>query len=320
MAGGSVAALASTPPLARYCSTCRAEHARHASVARALAAIGLLAGAASALGLPLLWPRAPVWVVMLSAAAVACAPIAGLGSLSRTGALWGSRPRAWSVGSLGVVVERRALAEALASLEPRLWRPLWLPPMVYRFAWWALPASIAAVSAASYSWQHPRLYVLNLGEERFSLSVDGLPTASIEPAFHGGRASAVSVRLPRGEHALEAWDEHGRLLGEARGTLVGGRDHLFAPGGGDECFWLEVTGYGRDATHQLLPLRSATRFYALQTDVDTWFEESPAPPASDRRSTGGTLTALRHSACNRAPASVREHPASVREDASALGP
>jgi hypothetical protein len=282
-------------------------------VARALGAIGVLAGAATALGVPLLWPRAPVWLVMFIAAAAACAPIAGLGSLSRAGALWGSTPRAWSVGSVGAVLERRALAEAVALREPRLWRPLWLPPMVYRLAWWGVPVSIAAVAAASYLWQHPRLYVLNLGDEPFSLSVDGLPTERIEPGFQRGRAAAASVRLPRGEHAFEAWDEHGRLLGEARGLLSGGRDHLFAPGGGDECFWLEVTGYGRDATFELLPLRSATRFFALQTDVDTWFEESPEPPASDRRSTGGTLTALRHSPCDRAPARVRE-------GASALGP
>jgi hypothetical protein len=293
-------------------------------VGRALGAFGMLAGAAAALGLPLLWPRAPVWLVMLTAAAAACAPIAGLGSRSRAGALWGSTPGAFRIGSAGVILERRGLAEALALLEPRLWRPLWLPPIVYRFAWWSVPVSIAVAAASSYFWQHPRLIVLNLEDEPYSLSVDGVPSERIEPAFQRGRAAAVIVRLPRGEHTLEAWDGNGRLVGEARGRLEGGRDHLFAPGGGDECFWLEVTGYGRDATRELMPLTSATRFYALQADVDTWFEGSPEPPASDRRSTGGTLTALRHSPCNRAPASVPDAPASagpsVRGAASALGP
>ena len=66
-----------------------------------------------------------------------------------------------------------------------------------------------------------------------------------------------------------------------------------------------LTGYGRDATRSVRPLVSGARFFALDTDVDSWFVASPEPPAFDRRSSGGTLTALRQSPCARAPESVR---------------
>ena len=71
--------------------------------------------------------------------------------------------------------------------------------------------------------------------------------------------------------------------------------------------------FSRRAASEIRPLLSETRFFVLSADVDTWFAETPEPPRFDRRSSGGTLTALRHAPCPRAPEAVRRA-------ASAIGP
>lgn len=299
---------AAEPP---YCSTCIELHARQAGQARSLAAAASLAGVAVALAFPLLDPRADLGWHLLAAGAVALAPIAGLGGTRAFGA-WRSAPRVHGLGPLGTCIERRELAERLAQGGRRL-RALWLAPLVYRSGWALVPALAVGVAALTHGWHHPRLWVINLTPERLWLAVDGVLCAALEPAGSDPAIAALELRLPRGERELAAFDERHQRVASVRALLQGGRDHMYAPNSDAFCFWLESTGYGRDATHDVRPLESPARFFALDTEVDTWFAPSPEPPSHDRRSTGGTLTALRQSLCSRAPEKVRQA-------ASAIGP
>jgi hypothetical protein len=292
-----------------YCSTCRDAHARQAAHARALAAVSVLAAVAAALALPLLEPRASLPAHLLAAAALALLPIAGLGSARRLSA-WGSAPRVFGLGPLGTCVERRAI---IGHLRAGPWRALWLPPIAYRIGWSLIPALAVGLSVLSHRWHHPRLWVINLGRERLWLAVDGALAAALDPAGNDPGRAALELRLPRGERELAAFDERHQRVASVRVVLEAGRDHLYAPASAAFCFWLEATGYGRDATRTIQPLSSATRFFALSTDIDSWFVPSPEPPAFDRRSSGGTLTALRQAPCARAPESVRQA-------TSAIGP
>jgi hypothetical protein len=285
------------------CSTCAAAQARHASAALVLGGAGVLFGVATALGLPLLWPRVPLLLHVLAACAAALVPVAGLASMSRPRALWGSPPGVWSLADVGCVVERGELAVRLASGGRRA-RSLWLPPIVYRVYWWPLPALAALLAVLAHGWHHPRLWVINLTAEPLRLLVDGEFEAALAPVGLAAADAALELRLPRGEHSFAALDTDGRVVATVRTRLESGTDHLYAPASTDRCFWLELTGYGRDASHAVRPLVSDARFFVIDADVDAWFVESPAP-GSDRRSTGGTLTSLRQSPCALAPESVR---------------
>jgi hypothetical protein len=281
-----------------YCSTCRDAHARYDAVA---------------LALPLFWPRASLGAHLAMAAIAALLPLAALGVAARYPRRVGAARSLWPVLGSGCVVERHELAVRLASCSQRPPRALRLPPFAYRVGWWSVPGLALVLAALAFAWHHPRLRVLNLAGERIELFVDAAFEASIDPVRQRDADSVITLRLSRGEHWLEARDARGRTLAEARGELLGGREHLYAPGGSDECFWLEVTGYGRDETRDVLPLAAPSRFFSIETDVDTWLSENPEPSSGDRRSSGGTLTALRHSPCGRAPEAVRH-------GASALGP
>lgn len=284
-----------------YCSTCRDTHARQAARALAFGAIAVLTGIVTALALPLLEPQASLAGHVLAAAALALLPLAGLGSARPIGA-WGSAPRVHGLGPLGTCVERRVL---IGHLRAGRWRVLWLPPIAYRIGWLLVPLLAVVLSVLTHDWHHPRLWIINLTRDRLWLAVDGVLTAALDPAGNDPARAALELRLPRGARALEAFDERHQRVASVRAVLEGGREHLYAPASAAFCFWLESTGYGRDATRSIRPLSSDARFFALDTDVDSWFVASPEPPAFDRRSSGGTLTALRQSLCVRAPESVQ---------------
>jgi hypothetical protein len=299
------------PTTDEQCSTCAAAQARHASAALVLGAAGVLFGVAAAFGFPLLWPRAPLLGHVFAACFAALLPVLGLASTSRRRALWGSPPRVWRLADVGGIVERGELAARLAS--GRRARSLWLPPIVYRVHWWPLPALAALCALLAHGWQHPRLWVINLTAEPLQLLVDGQFEAALAPAGLDVARAVVVLRLPRGEHSFATRTADGRVVTTVNGRLESGKDHLYAPASAERCFWLELTGYGRDVGHALQPLTSRERFFVIDAEVDAWFAESPAPPASDRRSSGGTLTSLRQSPCPLAPESVRRA-------ASAIGP
>jgi len=297
-------------PRFTYCSTCGREQVRHREAALLAVALALLWGAACALVLPLFWPASSLGEHLLVTALAGALPIAGLGSLSRRVGLWGSPPRAWPVRRSGVVLEGPALADRLALAGVRC-RPLWLPPIVYRPGVGLIVFVALALAALGHDWHHPRLWVIDLGPAPLTLLVDGVVVARLDPA-RPGASEASLLRLPSGTRRLAARDDAGRTVAAESAVLSRGHEHLFAPGGADECFWLERTGYGRDTTHEVRPLRSASRFFTLDSSVDGWLSGGSPPPARDRRSTGGTLTLLRHSPCPRAPDPGRR--------ASATGP
>jgi len=300
---------ASDAARAEYCSTCLAAHTRHVTRAQALGAAAVLGSVTAALAFPLIEPQAPLALHLLVASAIALLPLAGLGAASRF-AVWGSAPRVYGLGPLGTIIERRELAERCAQ-RVRLVRAVWLPPIAYRIGWVLIPALALGLAALAFGWHHPRLWVINLTRERLWLAVDGALSAAVEPAGSDPARAALELRLPRGERTLEAFDERHQRVAIVRAALEGGRDHVFAPASAGSCFWLESTGYGRDATHDVRALATDAGFFALDTDVDSWFAASPEAPAFDRRSSGGTLTSLRQSPCVRAPESVRRATSAV---------
>jgi hypothetical protein len=293
-----------------YCSTCLGEQARHAGTALVRGATGVLFGVVIALGFPLLWPRAPLAWHLIAAGAGSLLPLAGLRSRPR--ALGGAARRVWPLAGIGAFVEHPELAERLAAESGSRPRALWLPPIAYRLRWWLLPALALGLALLADGWHHPRLWVINLSRERLWLLIDGEREVALEPAGIDARRAAVEVRVPRGDHELSAVSTEGRIVATTRARLESGRDHLFAPASAGRCFWLQVTGYGRDATESVTPLLSSSRFFALNTEVDVWFSEAPEPPGADRRSSGGTLTTLRQSPCERAPETVRRAASALR--------
>jgi hypothetical protein len=255
-------------------STGDVEQARQADVSLPFAATGLLVAVTVALVFPLLWPRASLPWHLLAACVAALLPLGALGA-------WAAPP------------EQAA-------------------PDVHRGLFWLLPVLALGLSLLAYGWHHPRLWAINLTAEPLRLLVDGEPEVSLEPAGVDAARVAVELRLPRGEHELTALDARNQVVATLRARLSSGRDHLYAPASNERCFWLELTRYGRDATQVIVPLVSEARFFALDSDVDAWFAESPEPPGSDRRSSGGTLTVLRQSPCARAPEAVRRAASAVR--------
>jgi hypothetical protein len=296
-------ALGTSAPALPQCSTCRRGHERQRDAIRLAMALAALSGAACALVLPLLRPEMGLAGHLLATLLASGVPLSGLSiPIARAGGA-GCPARLWPLGPLGHVVEGAELAAELRSNGGRC-RALWLPPFVYRPGVALLAALSLTAAAVGHAWHHPRVSVLVLGSAPLTLSVDGAVLARLEP-LQAGADEALQLRLPSGARHLIARDDDGRIVTETTAMLSPGRDHLFAPGGSDECFWLERTGYGRDRTQERVPLRSASRFFTLDQSLDGWLSGSPPPPASDRRSTGGTLELLRHSACPHAPELIR---------------
>ena len=302
-------------PTSSYCSTCWREGERQRDATRLGLVTALASGVVCALGLPLLRPETGLAGHLFATWLAVILPLVGLAlPFLRRGEV--GAPRVWTLGRAGVVIEGAALVEELERAGVRC-RVLWLPPLAYRsgvalVVGAALVAAVAlAFAGLGHAWYHPQVWVLALGDTPLTFSVDGAVLARLDPV-QPGAAQALSLRLANGVRHLSARDDAGRSVAEVMATVVPGREHLFAPGGADECFWLERTGYGRDMTHEAVPLRSAARFFTLDASVDGWLSGTPPPSASDRRSTGGILVLLRHSACPRAPEPVRA--------ASAAGP
>jgi hypothetical protein len=130
--------------------------------------------------------------------------------------------------------------------------------------------------------------------------VDGGEPVAIEPSTIESPFAGLTVRAPHGTRALVARSTSGALVAQVTAVLDSGHEHLFAPGSAGECFWIESTGYGKERHHDVRPLVSESRFWRLDVSVDTWFVPSPRAD-TDGRSTGGTLTALRHAPCESAP-------------------
>jgi hypothetical protein len=140
-----------------------------------------------------------------------------------------------------------------------------------------------------------------LSEQRLTIWVDGRSLGELAPTSFESSDAGLVVRLPAGPRQLSALTAAGVPIQQVSVQLERGVEHLYAPASARHCFWLDIAGYGRQSSHRIVPLQGAERFWALRGGVDTWFV-APAPPTStDRRSSGGILTAVRHARCEDAP-------------------
>jgi hypothetical protein len=174
-----------------------------------------------------------------------------------------------------------------------------------RFASWLLVGPLSGLVLAPAGWylHHPQVRVLDLNETRIALYVDGRHVADVEPTSAESTLAGIEIRIPAGEHELEARGPDGNAIHKARVNVRSGRHHLYAPGGERHCFWLEEARYGRLGSEpaRVDPLTGVERFWVLPRRVDTWFAPNPAPP-SEQQWSGGVLVALRQALCSEAPA------------------
>jgi hypothetical protein len=127
----------------------------------------------------------------------------------------------------------------------------------------------------------------------------------VEPTSAESPRAGVEMRVPSGQREFSVEDPAGRRVSQSLVKVVAARDHLYAPASREYCFWLETSGYGRNAPDvSIVPLVGQLRFWVLPGSVDTWFSENPKVSPGDGRSSGGVLTALRQASCADAPDSV----------------
>jgi hypothetical protein len=180
--------------------------------------------------------------------------------------------------------------------------------------WMAGVVGIGLAAAPSvYTFSYPDLMVLNFAPTRVSVLAEGTLVAEVEPTSLESSRAGARVRLAAGEHRITVVGEDGAQLEERPIRLVGGGLHLLSISGAEYCFWLERDDYGKgasgDRTYQ--PLDPQTRFWVVPTRVDSWFSPNPGR-AEDGRSSGGSMTALRHARCDEAPEMARSGPAAER--------
>jgi len=172
-------------------------------------------------------------------------------------------------------------------------------------AWWALhrrrvlaATVVALVGAAFWFERYPRLRVVNTRAEPLLLVVDGRRRVTLAPTSTESPDAGVELRLSPGFHKLAAFTLAGEPVDELSPNFPPNSSYLLAPGESDQCFWVEHTAYGQ-AQPELPPLRRLPpeqRLWPVPDEVDAWF--FPTPPASqDRRSSGGTRTAVRQARC-----------------------
>ena len=303
-----------------YCSACLARLAQGETNVVSVALASVLLSVALAFAFPALWPHASFATELVVALLVAAAPLflaIGLAKLGSGGSLapsvlWTER------GELAC--RDHAFAVELAEQNGlALTRRSELTLGPHRITALTLVFGLLLASV-SFFWHHPALRVLNLSGERLWLSIDGRAPTLVEPTSGERVAAGLSLRVALGLRRLVATQRDGATVADVMAVFDARHEHLFAPASDGECFWLESTGYGKERHHRVVPLSSESRFWKLEAHVDTWFVAPPTPSSVDARSTGGTVTALRHAACERAPFAAAESPNGAETHLPALGP
>jgi hypothetical protein len=163
-------------------------------------------------------------------------------------------------------------------------------------------AAVTLLGALLWAGRAPTLRLINPHGEPVLLLIDGKEWGWIPPSSTETPGAGRSLRLAPGLHKLTFRSASGAPLDELQPDLYPSGHYLVAPGESDQCFWIEHTAYGQ-AQPQAPPLRKLPpeqRIWALPDEVDAWFFPTP-PPSSDRRSSGGTRTAVRQSRCGFEP-------------------
>ncbi len=292
-----------------YCDACLGHRtAASTRVFAAACASGVLALGLSVI-LPLVfdWPSPLIFVVCFISAWVpglilrVWQPEAGSGHASFGQAVW------WTErGEIAFANREFAL---LVAGESRA--ELSTTPLSVRMPIWVQAGAICTVVAFPFLYwlYHPVVWVINLGDEAVTVWVDGGEVARVEPSSLESQAAGVKLRVKFGARLFEARGPSGKLLDASLGVVQTGAEHLYAPTSIEYCFWLETTHYGRTTPQetQRTPLTSASRFFLVPAQVETWFGPNPGVDANDHRSTGGALTALRQARCKEAPLDALAH-------------
>lgn len=159
----------------------------------------------------------------------------------------------------------------------------------------AVAAGVAA--PVVYDLLHPKVVALNLDASEFTLLVDGREVGVVEASSLESPRAGFRFRAGVGQRRFDAVTPDGQVLATAEPRLEAGQTYLYAPLSEDFCFWLETADYGRgNSESETIELDRRREFWRLPKHVDNWFFANPIPP-SDRRSSGGQLTALRHARC-----------------------
>ena len=252
-----------------------------------------LGGALLPLGVGALWRRAPGPGHSASGRAVWWLPT---GELACTSSRWAAE-----------LCENNGLAARPVRVTERLLSP------------WMVAGPLLALAALPlfYWLLRPEVRVVNLTYGRITVLVDERAVATVEPTSVENPTAGELLHVPAGVRRLQAETSAGLSIADYQVIVRSGRQHLYAPGSGPYCFWLETNGYGKAGAGRVRidPLEGQRRFWVLPR-IDSWFAPNPPPSEHDDRSSGGVLTALRQARCNEAPAAVRDLAASRLDDGS----
>lgn len=297
--------------LVPYCAPCLSEIAWRETLGLAALVAALLLVLCFAFAFPLLWPSASLIAHVFSTLVIGLAPFLGV----RLAALRspGAAPSVWWLGDGSLACARSDFARAVAELNQLGVERRWAFFAGVRSGSALVLGLGACAAAGAYVLEHPKVRVLNSSGERLWLTVDGAPMGVIESSSIESPADGLELRLPRGARELALADARGKSVATARVTLSSRHEHLFAPQQEGRCFWLEITGYGKEHGRRVLPLESPNGFWTLKAAPDLWFAPNPQPAQPGSSWSGGTVTALRQAPCELAPEPVR----AAR---SALGP
>jgi hypothetical protein len=302
----AVRSRAGTSLLVGYCDECAEHQAAASSRVLSLALASLLLGLVTAAGLPLLAARAGLLGLAFAAGAAALVPLALLLLPQRLveaphvahgrAVQWQLEQRIWCA--------RESYAARVAQLNGAAAAPAALRQALGS-SWCAVGPLVGVVAAClSYFVYHPLLRVINLGSARIEVAIDGAHLAAVDATSNESPSAGALLRVPAGRHVLSVSSAvDGTALASVNVDFQSGAVHLFAPGAGGICFWLETTGYGQEqlVKPSYQPLVSEDHFWVLPGGIDTWFAANPAPSDPGSRSSGGLLTALRQAPCSEAP-------------------
>jgi hypothetical protein len=167
-----------------------------------------------------------------------------------------------------------------------------------------LLAGLAAAALGAWLWfgRAPYLRVVNPHGELLLLVIDGKLRAELPPTSTETPGAGVELRLSPGSHRISIHTRANVPIDELTPVLFANARYLLVPGESDQCFWVEHTAYGQAAPRgpPLRRLPPEQRLWILPDEIDAWFFPTP-PPSSDRRSSGGTRTAVRQARCGFEP-------------------
>jgi hypothetical protein len=143
----------------------------------------------------------------------------------------------------------------------------------------------------------PGVRVLNFTDRSIDVFVDGRRLCTVLPTSGENPEAGKIVHAPSGRHRLRAQFADGTLASDARVEIRSGFQHLYAPGAASGCFYLQRVSYGvsRFEGPKIIPLDSSQRFWAIGSDVDSWF--TPETALRSGATTGGVVTLLRMGNC-----------------------